>query len=146
MNFPSGKIEFWTHWEIYAYHRIFGFWKSPEISKNKGEVHITNLRSIYNFKKSHAVNIVILFGFLYFWRLLWHWKLTFVEHWMNFWLSGSGTFCFLGDLLKPRFLLDASIFTRIDEEKGMKINSSTIFEGICLNLGQKIWEFINTVD
>ena len=32
----------------------------------KIKVHITNLRSIYNFKKSHAVNIVILFGFLYF--------------------------------------------------------------------------------
>ena len=28
--FPSGKMEFWTHVEFCAYHRIFGFKKDPK--------------------------------------------------------------------------------------------------------------------
>ena len=29
MNFPLGKIAFWTNLELCAYHKIFDFWKSP---------------------------------------------------------------------------------------------------------------------
>ena len=36
-------------------------------------------------------------------------------------------FCFLGDLLKPHFLLDASIFTAIDEEKEERKSSLQLF-------------------
>ena len=65
------------------------------------------------YKKSHALNEVILFGFLNFWRFLWPWKLTFNEHWTNF----SSPFFSLMTYLSYVFLLDASIFTRIDEKK-----------------------------
>ena len=36
------------------------------------------------YKNSHALNEVIFFGLLHFWGFLWSWKLTFIEHWMNF--------------------------------------------------------------
>ena len=44
-------------------------------------------------------------------------------------------FCFLGDLLKLRFLLHPSIFITIDEEN--EEQKSTIFEGCYLNLMEK---------
>ena len=37
-------------------------------------------------------------------------------------------FCFLDDILRLYFLLDVSIFTTIDDEKGVKINSSSILK------------------
>ena len=42
---------------------------------------------------------------------------------MNFILQ----FCFLGDLLKLRFFLDASIFITIDEEKKEQKSSLQLF-------------------
>ena len=90
------------------------------------------------YKKSHALNEVILFEFLHFWGFLWPWKLTVLEHWMNF---NSLQFC---------FLLKLCFFTRCLyshynwwRERGTKINPSTIFEGCYLNLRKKIGKFIN---
>ena len=49
-------------------------------------------------------------------------------------------FCFLDDLLKLCFLLDASIFTTLDEKKEEQKYLRRIL------LRKKIWEFINTVE
>ena len=94
------------------------------------------------YKKYHALNEVILFGFLYFWGFLWPWKLIFIEHWWTLFLQ----FCFLGDLLKLHFFIRCLYFHKWWRERGTKINSSTIFEGCYLNLREKNWTFINTVD
>ena len=65
ISFSFWKIEFWTDCEICAYHRIFGFCKGPLARLYlKVKVYITTLLSIY--KKTHALNNVMLFGFLHF--------------------------------------------------------------------------------
>ena len=46
------------------------------------------------------------------WGFLWPWKLTFIGHWMIF-----NSPILLPWWLKAVFLLDASIFTTIDEKK-----------------------------
>ena len=60
---------------------------------------------IYN--KSHALNEVILFGYLHFWGFLGPWKLTFTEHWINF----DSPIFFPRWLTEAVFLLDASLFS-----------------------------------
>ena len=51
----------------------------------KVKVYITKLLSIcIIYKKCNALNEVILFAFLHFRAFFWPWKLTFIEHWMNF--------------------------------------------------------------
>ena len=42
------------------------------------------LGRLYTYKKSHALNEVLLFGFLHFWGFLWSWELTFIENLVNF--------------------------------------------------------------
>ena len=78
------------------------------------KVYITRLLGAYIINmKTHAVNEVILLGFLHFWRFLWPWKLTF--YWT---LTLILQFCFLDDLLKLCFLTRClSIFTANDEKK-----------------------------
>ena len=50
-------------------------------------------------------------------------------------------FCFLNDYI---FLLDASIFTTIDEKKEEQKSTLQIFlKGVT---GEKMWKFINTVN
>lgn len=46
------------------------------------------------------------------------------------------------------FLLDATIFTTINDEKegNININIQNIFEGFSLNLRRKFWTSINTAD
>ena len=74
-----------------------------------GKVYIPKLLGVCLIcNKSHALNEVILFGYLHFWGFLWPWKLTFIEHWINFnspiffprWLTEAFF-----------FLLDASLFS-----------------------------------
>ena len=46
INFAFWKIEFWTHWEICAYHQIFGSWKGPAgYTLAKSKMSITKLLS-----------------------------------------------------------------------------------------------------
>ena len=86
----------------------------------KVKVYITQLLSVYIiYKKSHALNEVILLGFLPFWGFLWPWKLTLIGHWMNF----------NSPILFP-WWLKAMFFTRCLyfhhnwwKERGTKINS-----------------------
>ena len=87
------------------------------------------------YKKSHALNEIILFGFLYFWELLWHGKLTFSKRWMDF----LSNFVFLVTR-KLHFLTRCLYFHYWWREIGKKINSSTIFEEcyISLSLRRKI--------
>ena len=51
-------------------------------------------------------------------------------------------FCFLDDLHKIHFLLDASIFTTIDDEK--EKNQLKVVLRILLKFELKFWKFINT--
>ena len=51
---------------------------------------------------------------VYFWELLWPWKLNFREHWMNF----LSNFVSLVTHLSYISLLDVSIFTSDEEKKG----------------------------
>ena len=107
----------------------------------KVKVYITKLLGVYIvYKKPHALNEVIFFGFLNFWGFLWPWKLTFIEHWMNVNFT----------ILFPWYLLKLWFFTRCLyfhhnwwKERGTKINSSNIFKGC---LGEKKFEIHNTVD
>ena len=102
----------------------------------KVKVYITKLLGVYIIcKKSHPLNEVILFGFLHFWGFLWPWKLTSIEHWINFncpiffpwWLK----LCFL-----TRYL---SIFTTIDEKRLFLIIFKYFWRML---LRKKIWEIL----
>ena len=81
------------------------------------------------YKKSHALNEVILFGFHIFEDSSDLESLLLLSIELPLILE----FCFHGDSLKLFFLLDFSIFIKIDEKKRTKINSSIIFEGCYLN-------------
>ena len=49
------------------------------------KVYITKLLGVYIiYNKSHALNEVFWFEYLHFSGFFWLWKLTFIEHWINF--------------------------------------------------------------
>ena len=83
-------------------------------------------------KRPHALNGIVLFGFLYFWGLLWPWKLTFTEHWRNF----LSNFVSLVTYLSYSFLLDGCIFTT-DEEKERKNQFFNYFWKMLLKFEEK---------
>ena len=66
-----------------------------------------------SYKKSRVLNEVILFGFLYFKDFSDLENLLLLNIEWNLILQ----LCLAGHLLKPRFLLDASILTTIGKEK-----------------------------
>ena len=70
------------------------------------------------YKKSHFVWIII---FLRISLTLKTYSLSNIE------LTVILQFCFLGDLIKIRFLLDASIFTTTDEEKEEQKSTLQLF-------------------
>ena len=78
----------------------------------------------------YALNEIILFGFVSFWGFLRPWKLTFREHWMNFFC-----FCFFDDLLKLYFFYYMSQQNWWSGKKSIK----SIFEGFFLSLKRKLW-------
>ena len=90
-----------------------------------GKVYIPKLLGVCLIcNKSHALNEVILFGYLHFWGFLWPWKLTFIEHWINF----------NSPIFFPRWLTEAvfftrclSIFTAIDQKKEEQKSTDQIF-------------------
>ena len=85
----------------------------------------------------YALNEIILFGFVSFWGFLRPWKLTFREHWMNFFC-----FCFFDDLLKLYFFYYMSQQNWWSGKKSIK----SIFEGFFLSLKRKFWKFRNAID
>ena len=88
------------------------------------KVYITKLLGVYIiYNKSHALNEVILFGYLHFWGFLWPWKLT-----LNIELTLIIQFCFQDDLLKLCFLTRClSIFTAVDEKKEEQKSTYQVF-------------------
>ena len=79
-----------------------------------------------------------MFGLLYFWGIIFE-KLPLVNIEWTF----SSFFFSLMTYLSYIFWLDASIFSR---KKREKVNSSSIFVELYLNLRRKLRKFINTVD
>ena len=112
----------------------------------KVKVYTTNVLSVYNLQKFFALNEIILFGSLYFWGLLWTWKLTLpfvnIFSFTHFFLC----FCFLDDLLKLHLFTTCFYFyLNWWWERGKK-SIKSIFDGYYLNLRRKIWKLINTCD
>ena len=77
----------------------------------------TNLLSVLNLLCSWNL-------FLFLRIPLIPWKLTSSEHWINLLFVSLMTYLALGYI----FVLDVSIFTTIDDEKEVKINSSSILK------------------
>ena len=69
---------------------------------------------------------------IYFWGLLWFWRLTFSKHWMNF----LSNYVSLVTYLSYIFLLDGSILTS-DEEKEEKIQFFNYFWRMLLKFEEK---------
>ena len=91
---------------------------------------------IYNTQKISSLKWYN-FVWIIFWGLLWPWKLTFSEHWMNF----SIQFCFLVALIKLHSFTRCLPFNHWWRIKVLP----TIFEGCVLNSGKKR-KSINSVD
>ena len=80
---------------------------------------------IYNLQKTSCLkwsNFVWIFTFL---RILWPWKLTFIEHWMNF----NSPIMFPWYLLKLFFIRCLDFHHNWWNKRGTKINFSNVFEG-----------------
>ena len=97
--------------KVFAYHGIFGNRKGSAGEALKVKVQLTYCVN----------NNVILYVFLFFWGLLWPWKLTSSEHWMN-------VFIVFVSLMSP-FLPQLIMRKR-------KINYWSIFEWFTLRWGE----------
>ena len=78
-------------------------------------------------------NKIILFGFLYFWGFLWYLENLPLGNteWIFPVFVSLMTYLALGYI----FLLDVSIFTTIDDEKEVKINSSSFLKNFIICIG-----------
>ena len=124
-------FEFLVLVKVFAYHGIFGNRKGSAGDALKVKVQLTYCVN----------NNAILYVFLFFWGLLWPWKLTSSEHWMNVFFVFVSLMTCLGYI----FSLDVSFFTKIDYEKGENQLMKYLWM-IYFTLRKNFWKFMNTID